>query len=348
MNARKHAAVIGGSIAGLWTARVLADHFDRVTVIDRDHFSDSAEARKGAPQGRQLHVLLVRGQQILDQLFPGVTNELQAEGVSMIRWTDELASLNPNGTWVLNYPYGYATMGVSRLLLEWHMRKRLMQNPKIRFVEGRVVSGVLTNEAKTQVTGVRMEAVGAERASVGTETLETDLVVDCSGRESHTPEWLTALGYAAPEETVIDAHVGYTTRWYQAPPGFEAQWKAISIQSRAGNTGRSGWIYPIEHNQWIALMVSVNVPLPDTDEAFLEFAHTLPEPNIYDALKDATPVSPLFRYQRTANQLRRYGALERMPDGLILIGDSVCAFNPVFGQGMSVSAMEAMLLDQQL
>ena len=91
MNARNHAAVIGGSIAGLWTARVLADHFDHVTVIDRDHFPDSAEARKGAPQGRQLHVLLVRGQQILDQLFPGVTNELEAEGASMIRWTDELA-----------------------------------------------------------------------------------------------------------------------------------------------------------------------------------------------------------------------------------------------------------------
>ena len=348
MNARKHAAVIGGSIAGLWTARVLADHFDRVTVIDRDHFPDSAEARKGAPQGRQLHVLLVRGQQILDQLFPGVTDELRAEGVSMIRWTDELATRNPNGSWALPYPYGYATMGVSRLLLEWKMRQRLLQNPKIRFVEGRVVSGVLTNDAKTQVTGVRMEAIGAERASVGEETLDTDLVVDCSGRESHVPEWLTALGYAAPEETVIDAHVGYTTRWYQAPPNFKAQWKAISIQSREGNTGRSGWIYPIEHDQWIALMVSVNVPLPDSDDAFLEFARTLPEPNIYDALKDAAPISPLYRYQRTANQLRYYGALNRLPDGLILIGDAVCAFNPVFGQGMSVSAMEAMLLDQQL
>jgi 2-polyprenyl-6-methoxyphenol hydroxylase-like FAD-dependent oxidoreductase len=348
MNARNHAAVIGGSIAGLWTARVLADHFDRVTVIDRDHFPDSAEARKGAPQGRQIHVLLVRGQQILDQLFPSLYADMQAEGVSMIHWNEETANYSAKGHWSPRIDYGYQTMACSRLLLEWHMRKLLLQNPKIRFVEGRVVSGVLTNDAKTQITGVQMEAVGAERASVGTETLDADLVVDCSGRESHTPEWLTALGYAAPEETVIDAHVGYATRWYERPNTFHGNWKTILVQQRMGIVSHSSMVYPIENGQWMALMATTNAPPPDTDEAFLEHARSLPIPDVYDALKDAKPISPIYRYQRTANQFRHYETLERLPDGLILIGDAVCAFNPVFGQGMTVSAMEALLLDKQL
>lgn len=348
MSARKHAAVIGGSIAGLWAARVLSDHFEQVTVIDRDHFPATPEARRGVPQGRQVHVLLVRGQQILDQLFPGITAELKADGVSMIRWTEETYTYGTNGKWGLPTPFGYETMACSRNLMEWHIRRRLAQNPKIRFVEGRQVVGLLTNADQTQVTGVRMSATGAERASVGEETLDADLVVDASGRESRAPEWLTALGYTAPEEMVIDSHVGYATRFYQPDEDFHAPWKLMLIQARSGNTSRSGMIYPIEHGQWTALMVGVNVELPADDEAYLEFARSLPQPQIYDALKHAEPLTPIFRYQRTANQIRHYAALERMPESFILVGDAVCAFNPVFGQGMSVSAMEALLLDKEL
>src|SRR3990172_7577075 len=161
MYARNHAVVIGGSIAGLWTARVLADHFDRVTVIDRDHFPDSPEARKGVPQGRQVHVLLVRGQQILDRLFPGLCAELASEGVEMIGWTLDTRSYGANGKWSTPFEFGYRTMGASRLLVEWHMRKRLLQNPKIAFVEGRQVSGLVADEARTRITGVKIEATGA-------------------------------------------------------------------------------------------------------------------------------------------------------------------------------------------
>jgi 2-polyprenyl-6-methoxyphenol hydroxylase-like FAD-dependent oxidoreductase len=224
----------------------------------------------------------------------------------------------------------------------------LRQNPKIAFLEGRVVSGLLTDATRSQVTGVRVEAVGAERASVGEAALNADLVVDCSGRESRAPEWLKALGYDAPEEIVIDSHVGYATRFYQPSESLDLSWKTLLIQSRDGNTSRSALIYPIEHNQWMALMVAVNVPLPDTDESYLEFARSLPVPDAYDAIREAQPLSSVYRYQRTANQLRRYGSLARLPESFILIGDAVCAFNPVFGQGMSVSAMEALLLDQEL
>ena len=177
MTGRNHAAVIGGSIAGLWAARILADHFERVTVIDRDHYPDTPEARKGVPQGRQVHVLLTRGQQILDQLFPGLCAELGSEGVTMIRWTRDSHSYGVNGHKAMPFDFGYQTMGCSRPLLEWHMRQRLQQNPKITFVEGRQVSGLLSDAAKTRVTGVRIEAVGAERASVGEETLAADLVL---------------------------------------------------------------------------------------------------------------------------------------------------------------------------
>jgi 2-polyprenyl-6-methoxyphenol hydroxylase-like FAD-dependent oxidoreductase len=348
MTLRSHAAVIGGSIAGLWAARILADHFEHVTVIDRDHFPANPEARRGVPQGRQVHVLLVRGQQILDQLFPGIRADIQAEGVDMIRWTQDTRSFGTNGIWSGVFDFGYETMGCSRLLLEWHMRRRLLQNPKITFVEGRQVTGLVATADQTRVTGVKLEATGAERASVGVETLDADLIVDASGRESHAPEWLQALGYSKPEEIVVDAHVGYATRFYQKPESLDVPWKSLLVQSRSGNVARSSLIYPIEHDQWMALMVGTNVELPAENDDYLEFARTLPVPDTYNAIKDAQPLSPIYRYQRTANQRRRYDALSRLPDGFILIGDAVCAFNPVFGQGMTVSGMEALLLDEEL
>ncbi|HVU13923.1 MAG TPA: FAD-dependent monooxygenase [Phototrophicaceae bacterium] len=348
MTERNHAVVIGGSITGLWTARVLADHFEQVTVVDRDHFPATPEARRGVPQGKQLHVLLMRGQQILDQLFPGITQEMAADGVEMIHWTQETHSYGVNGKWNIPFPFGYDTMATSRLLLEWHMRQRLLQNPRIQFVEGRVVTGLLTDEAKTHVIGVRVEGVGAERASVGEETIKADLVVDASGRESHAPDWLKALGYDAPEETVIDAHVGYSTRWYQRTDHSNNPWKSILVQDRTGNVSHSGLVYPIEKDEFIALMVGVNAEIPAEEGEFLDFARQLPVPDIYDAIKDATPITPIYRYQRTANQMRRYGALQRMPESFVLVGDAVCAFNPVFGQGMTVGAMEALLLDAEL
>jgi 2-polyprenyl-6-methoxyphenol hydroxylase-like FAD-dependent oxidoreductase len=348
MPTRKQAVVIGGSITGLWAARVLADHFDQVTVIDRDHFPDNPGARRGVPQGRQLHVLLMRGQQILDQLFPGLDAELEAEGVTSIRWTEDTRSYSTNGKWSIAFPFGYRTLACSRLLLEWHMRRHLLKNPKISFVEGRQVTGLITDEAKTRVAGVCLQATGGERASVGEERLSADLIVDASGRESHAPDWLQALGYAAPEETVIDSHVGYATRWYQPSEHVQVGWKSLLVQSRNGSTARSGLIYPIERDQWMVLLVGVHVDLPADNDAYLEFARGLPVPDVYDAIKDAQPLTPIYRYQRTANQMRRYGALKRLPEAFVLLGDAVCAFNPVFGQGMAVGAMEAILLDQEL
>jgi 2-polyprenyl-6-methoxyphenol hydroxylase-like FAD-dependent oxidoreductase len=348
MGARKHAIVIGGSIAGLWVARVLADHFEQVTIIDRDHFPAAPEARKGAPQGRQLHVLLMRGQQILDQLFPGISAELTADGVSTIRWAEDTRSYGVNGVWSTPFHYGYETMSVSRILLEWHMRRRLLQNPRIHLVEGRQVTALLTDGSHARARGIRMEATGAARASTEAETLDADLIIDASGRESRAPEWLKSFGYNAPQETVIDSHIGYATRTYQPPPGVDVPWKALLVQSRNGNVAKSGLIYPIENGRWMIVMVSTNTDLPSDDEAYLDFARSLPVPNVYDAIKDAAPLTPIYRYQRTANQRRYYGALAKMPEQFVVMGDAVCAFNPVFGQGMSVSAMEAVRLGEAL
>lgn len=348
MSARNHAVVIGGSIAGLWAARVLADHFERVTVIDRDHFPTLPEARRGVPQGRQVHVLLVRGQQILDQLFPGLSAELEAGGVTTIRWTEDTYSYGTHGRWSEPFPYGYRTLGCSRILLEWHMHQRLSQNPKITFVEGRQVTGLILDETNSRAIGVRTAATGAERAISGEEAITADLIVDASGRESKAPDWLTALGYPAPEEIAIDSHVGYATRFYQRPANFNARWKSVLIQSRDGTISRSGLIYPIENDQWMALLVGVNLQLPDDDASYLEFARLLPQSDFYDAIKDAEPLSPVYRYLRTGNQLRRYDQLERFPESFVILGDAACAFNPVFGQGMTVSAMEALLLDEHL
>ena len=79
-NGHSHAVVLGGSLAGLLAARILADHFDEVTVIERDAYTETTAARKGIPQANHVHGLLVRGRQILEELFPGVQDEMIAAG----------------------------------------------------------------------------------------------------------------------------------------------------------------------------------------------------------------------------------------------------------------------------
>jgi 2-polyprenyl-6-methoxyphenol hydroxylase-like FAD-dependent oxidoreductase len=179
--------------------------------------------------------------------------------------------------------------------------------------------------------------------------LAADLIVDASGRTSKGLTWIAAQGYDAPQETVIDAQVGYATRVYCRPAKFNADWKSMMVRTRPPFGLCGGLIYPIENDQWMVNLAGAGDDRPPTDETlFLTFIKNLIHPALYNAVKDAEPISAMYTYQRTENRLRHFDRLTRWPENFLMLGDAACAFNPTYGQGMSVAALEAQALDQWL
>lgn len=350
---RHHAVVIGGSMAGLLAARVLADHFDRVTIIERDTYSAAPLPRKGVPQAHHLHALLARGLQIMEQFFPGLSEEMIAVGACELESGSDLAWLTPAG-WGLRFDAGVTVLAFSRPLLDWVVRRRLQAFANVRFIESCEVNGLLADAAGGGVRGVALryrphESNGVDAGPGDDECLKADLVVDASGRASQAPRWLSGLGYQPPRETVVNAFLGYASRVYEIPRWFEADWKAAFLQAAPPERGRAAILFPIEGNRWMVTLSGGNRDYPPTDEAgFLSFVRDQASPLIYDAIRSATPVSPIYAYRATENRLRHYEQMARLPEGFILLGDAVCAFNPVYGQGMTVAALSALELDRAL
>lgn len=346
------AIVIGSSMAGLLAARVLLDHFAEVILIERDDISDPLQNRSGVPQSQHVHVLLTQGQRLLEQLFPGLAAELTQAGAPTVEWTADWLMLGL-WKWMPRCASGLSGRTCSRTLLEGLIRKRLLAAPNLTLLTGCQVEGLLSSPESDRVTGVKLHW---RKAANELESLEAALVVDASGRNSTLPDWLAQMGYNTPPETVINSFLGYGSRWYQRPQNLETDWQGITVSAFQGITGRGGVLYPIEgdssapHNgRWIVTLGGVGRDYPPTDEAgFLEFARSLRVPILYDLLKDAQPLSPIYSYRRTENCWRHYERLSRLPDGIVAIGDAVCAFNPVYGQGMTTAALGAMTLDRCL
>ncbi|MEQ9236680.1 FAD-dependent oxidoreductase [Coleofasciculus sp. E2-BRE-01] len=333
--------VIGGSIAGLLTARVLADHFDQVTIIERDRVPEQPESRAGVPQSHQLHVLLTQGYRILNQLFPGLEEELAGLDVSTLNWTADFQWLLPGG-WSPRFPSHLKTQACSRNLLEFLIRKRLAAYRNLDFKEATTVTGLLLNPNRTTVEGVKL------RNSNGTDTqLSAQFVVDASGRNSQTPQWLKNVGYEAPQETIVNAFLGYASRWYQSLGNEPLDYHVLYLMPQAPHQSRGGVLYRVEGDRWIVCLIGVGRDYPPTDEAgFLDFAQSLSDPSVYEAIKNAQPISPIYGYRRTENRLRHYERLSHFPNNFVVVGDAVCTFNPVYGQGMTVASLAALVLDQ--
>jgi 2-polyprenyl-6-methoxyphenol hydroxylase-like FAD-dependent oxidoreductase len=345
---KTHAIVIGGSMTGLMVARVLTDHFDRVTIIERDHFPEGVEPRKGLPQARHVHVLLWRGQLILEKLFPGLQAELGALGAPQVDWIGDSRWFSFGG-WAPRFRSGYVSHPCSRDLLEWNVRRRLAAYPQVQRLEQCEVTGLLADNARTCVTGVQLRFRDRPDHDAGGQELQAHLVIDASGRESHSPSWLEALGYEKPQETAVNSFLGYSSRIYQIPRNFQADWASLLVRGTPPVCARGGVVNRIECNRWMVTLAGAARDYPPTDEVgFVEFSHSLPVPVLYNAIKDAQPLTPIYGYRRTENRLRHYERLVRWPENYVVMGDAVCAFNPVYGQGMTVGALGALELDECL
>jgi 2-polyprenyl-6-methoxyphenol hydroxylase-like FAD-dependent oxidoreductase len=340
----RHAVVLGGSLAGLLAARVLSDHFEKVTLIERDVYPDTPEARRGIPQANHVHGLLLRGRQVLEELFPGLQDEMIAGGTPLLDMANEIEWYTPAG-FGIRFPSDFKVLSFTRPMLDLHVRRRLSKNPRVEIMDNTEVLSLLPDSVANRLSGVLVCPRTADGDRRVAKAISADLVVDATGRASRAPRWLTELGYDTPKETVVNAHLGYASRLYRIPETFNADWTCAFVQSAPPERKRGAILFRVEGNRWLVTLVGGGRDYPPSDEAgFLEFARSLPVHTIYIAMRSAEPLTPIKTHRGTENRIRRFDRAKYLPENFLLLGDAVCAFNPVYGQGMTIASLGALTL----
>ncbi|HET9477912.1 MAG TPA: hypothetical protein VFO72_01120, partial [Pyrinomonadaceae bacterium] len=233
----------------------------------------------------------------------------------------------------------------TRPMLDLHIRRRLAQNPKIEICDQMDVLGLLRDENENRVAGVLVSPRHSEADRRVAKPVYAELVVDATGRASRAPQWLKDLGYEPPKETVISAHLGYASRLYRIPEGFNGDWTCAYVQSAPPQRKRGGILFRVEEDRWLVTLIGGGRDYPPSDEqGFLQFADTLPVSIIADAIRGAEPLAPVRTHRATENRLRHFESARVLPENFIAIGDAACAFNPVYGQGMTIAALGAVTL----
>lgn len=345
--ARQEAVVCGASMGGLLAARVLADTYDSVTVVERDELPADASQRAGVPQGHHLHMMTSAGLKILDEMFPGATAELRAAGAPIID-THDLSAVYVEvrghplcRTGALADPDAMPVQPASRPLLEYVVRERVCALPNVTVMDRHdVVEPVLTDRA---VTGVRI----SDRIGNTCSTLPADLVVDATGRSARTPAFLAAHGFTRPVERSYRVELCYASQLFRLAPGALCDKVVFVSPTLDRSTGVGMLAY--ENDTMIVTLIGVaGHRLPTgLPELLAAVAQCVP-PRISAALADAEPLGETHHRQFPTSVWRRYDKLPSFPQGLLVIGDAVCSLNPMYGQGMTSALIQARSLRRSL
>ncbi len=339
----KRAVVIGGSIAGLLAAKALSGFFEQVVILDRDQQPEEFEPRKGVPQGCHAHLLLRRGALVLDEMYPGLLNELRQNGASFGDWGERVRWFH-FGAWKARYKSNWEVAVMTRPFLEGHIRRRMEAIDNVAFRYQTQVKGFTTDPELSAINGVRILSNKGED-----EVLAGDLVVDASGRASQTPKWLEKMGFSSIDQTTVGIGLGYSSRLYEAPKQGDDDWVSLMIYPHPPIQTDAGYIMKVENGCMMVTMAGYLGHHPRSrDPYFLDFSRRLGTRDIYRYLKDAKPLSEIKTYRYTREVRNHYEKATQFPNGLIVVGDASCSFDPVFGQGMTVAAMGAQILQREL
>jgi 2-polyprenyl-6-methoxyphenol hydroxylase-like FAD-dependent oxidoreductase len=344
MTGPKHGIVLGGGWAGMLAAQALSRHFDTVVVLDRDVLPDGPRQRRGQPQARHGHILLSGGARIVDRLVPGTIDRLLAAGAHRVMLHRDLLTLGQHG-WQHRFPSNQYAIMCGRPLMDWTVRERVLAAGRVELRQRTEALGLIGD--RDRVTGVQVR----DLAAGDTSSLAADLVVDATGRGSRLRNWFAALGLPEMEQDVVDAGMAYCSRIHQAPPGATTVFPPVNIGGKTGPSepGRYGVIHPQEDGTWmVTLSGTRGATMPSDDEEFLAYARSLNDPLLADLITPAEALTPLFVSHFGANRRFFPERLPAWPDGLVVLGDALASFNPIYGHGMSAAARCVDALEERL